>query len=126
MTSSVPATLPPYAPSPPAPTYSPEPADDETTVENTRARSYTPAGNYIKHCGRETLILTGQDAAAKLPTYGHNRSVKGVVVLEDRETVSSVVLKVRSLRMISPGSELINTRSGAQFMCGLLRAARWT
>ncbi|KAJ7260139.1 hypothetical protein C8J57DRAFT_1338297 [Mycena rebaudengoi] len=95
MTSSVPATLPPYVPSPPAPTYSPEPADDETTVENTRARSYTPAGNYIKHCGRETLILTGQDAAAKLPTYGHNRSVKGVVVLEDRETVSSVVLKIR-------------------------------
>jgi hypothetical protein len=104
MTPSDPTILPPYAPSPPAPSYSPEPADDETTVEKTHARSHTPPGNYIKECGRQTLILTGQDAAAAFPTYNRNCPVNGIVTLEDREIVSKVVLKVSTLRiMFLPG-----------------------
>ncbi|KAJ7260143.1 hypothetical protein C8J57DRAFT_1134795 [Mycena rebaudengoi] len=93
---SVSTVPPPYAASPPAPSYSPDPADSETTVEINRARSYIPAGNYTKHCRRETLILTGQDATAELPTYEGNCAVNGIVALEDREMISKVVLKIQS------------------------------
>jgi hypothetical protein len=87
--------LPPYTPSPPVPSYSPEPAHDERRVEHTpRSRTRPPAGNYIKKSGRETLVLTEQEEAAEHPTYGRHATISGFLALEDRETVSEVVLKV--------------------------------
>ncbi|KAJ7156145.1 hypothetical protein C8R46DRAFT_857648, partial [Mycena filopes] len=100
--------LPPYSPSPAVPSYSPEPAHDEQRVEHTpRARSH-PTGNYIKQCGHDAVVLTEQDPRAEFPTYGRHATISGFVTLEDRETVSEIVLKVKGRMdvMISEGGSL--------------------
>ncbi|KAJ7157933.1 hypothetical protein C8R43DRAFT_1180114, partial [Mycena crocata] len=101
MTCSV---LPPYSSSPPVPSYSPEPAQDEQRVEHTpRARAH-PTGNYIKKCGHDAVVLTEQEATA-VPVYGRNASINGFVTLGDRETICEVILKARKMDvMISGGS----------------------
>ncbi|KAJ7780129.1 hypothetical protein DFH07DRAFT_875746 [Mycena maculata] len=102
------SVLPPYTPSPPVPSYSPEPAQDEQRVEQTpRARPH-PTGNYIKTCGRDAVVLTEQDSTVELPTYGHHGSINGFVTLEDRETVSEIILKIKGKMdvMISEGGSL--------------------
>lgn len=92
------STLPPYSPSPPVPSYSPEPAHDEQRVDHTpRARAH-PTGNYIKKCGSDGVILTEQDGRAEFPIYGRHASINGFVTLEDRETVSEIVLRVSLVR----------------------------
>ncbi|KAJ7145701.1 hypothetical protein C8R44DRAFT_655621 [Mycena epipterygia] len=100
--------LPPYSPSPPVPSYSPEPAHDEQRVEHTpRAHSH-PSGNYIKKCGHDVVVLTEQDGTAEVPTYGRHASINGYVTLEDRTTVSEIVLKIKGTMdvMISEGGSL--------------------
>ncbi|KAJ7722924.1 hypothetical protein B0H16DRAFT_344673 [Mycena metata] len=101
------APLPPYSPPPAVPSYSPEPAHDEQTVEHTpRAHSH-PTGNYIKQCGHDAVVLAEQDPHAKFPTYGRNATINGFVSLEDRETVSDVVLKIKGkMDVIAIGASL--------------------
>ncbi|KAJ6501815.1 hypothetical protein DFH09DRAFT_1441489 [Mycena vulgaris] len=92
------SVLPPYSPSPAVPSYSPDPAHDEQRVEHTPGRTTRlprPTGNYIAKCGRDAVVLIEQEENAKLPTYGRHASIKGFVTLEDRETVSEIVLKIK-------------------------------
>ncbi|KAJ6629305.1 hypothetical protein B0H10DRAFT_2208720 [Mycena sp. CBHHK59/15] len=95
MPASSGSALPPYTPSPPVPSYSPEPAHNERRVEHTPRRAHAHTGNYIKKHGRETVILTDQDDKAEFPMYGRHASINGFVTVEDRETVSEVVLKIK-------------------------------
>ncbi|KAJ7688613.1 hypothetical protein B0H17DRAFT_652292 [Mycena rosella] len=89
------SVLPPYSPSPAVPPYSPEPAQDEQRVEHTpRTRSH-PTGNFITKSGRDAVVLTEQNSTAEFPTYGRHASINGFVTLDDRETVSEIVLKVK-------------------------------
>ncbi|KAJ6562878.1 hypothetical protein DFH09DRAFT_1479060 [Mycena vulgaris] len=89
------SVLPPYSPSPAVPSYSPEPAHDEQRVEHTPRTRLHPTGNYIAKSGRDAVVLTEQEENAKLPTYGRHASINGFVTLEDRETVSQIVLKIK-------------------------------
>ncbi|KAJ7500731.1 hypothetical protein B0H11DRAFT_2225127 [Mycena galericulata] len=97
MTTVSPAScsaLPLYTPSPPVPSYSPEPRQDEIRVEQTPRARVHPTGNYIKRRGSDAVILTEQDGTT--PTYGRHGSIHGFVTLEDhRETVSEIVLKIK-------------------------------
>ncbi|KAJ6542819.1 hypothetical protein B0H19DRAFT_957893 [Mycena capillaripes] len=101
-------TLPPYSPPPPVPSYSPEPAHDERRVDHTPRAHSLPAGNYIKKLGSDTVILTEQDGTAEFPTYRRHGSVSGFITLEDRETVSEIVLRIKGKMdiMISEGGSL--------------------
>ncbi|KAJ7234506.1 hypothetical protein B0H12DRAFT_1027959 [Mycena haematopus] len=94
--SSVPLlTLPSYSPAPPLPSYSPDLAPGEERLDHTpRVRTH-PIGTYIKQCGRDAVCLTDQDANATTPTYGRHASISGFVVLEDRNTVSEIVVKIK-------------------------------
>ncbi|KAJ7191628.1 hypothetical protein GGX14DRAFT_600065 [Mycena pura] len=86
--------LPPYSYSPPVPSYSLEPAPDEETVELTGRAAAPPTGNYIKTCGRDAVVLDEQQVGAEFPTYGRSAPINGHVAVEDRETVSEIVLKI--------------------------------
>ncbi|KAJ7657794.1 hypothetical protein DFH06DRAFT_1044974 [Mycena polygramma] len=102
------STLPPYSPPPPVPSYTPEPAHDEERVEHTpRAHSH-PTGNYMKKCGGDAVVLTEQDSSAEFPTYGRHGSISGYVALENRETVTEIVLRIKGTMdvMISEGGSL--------------------
>ncbi|KAJ7108024.1 hypothetical protein C8R43DRAFT_963047 [Mycena crocata] len=88
--------LPSYSPSAVVPSYSAQPGNDEQLIEQApRAKSRAATGNYIKKSGRDTVILTEQDASAELPTYGRNAHIIGFVCVDDRELVSEVALKVK-------------------------------
>ncbi|KAJ7166674.1 hypothetical protein C8R46DRAFT_265452 [Mycena filopes] len=110
-------SLPSYSPSAAVPFYVPEPAHDEQRLEHTpRARS-RHTGNYIKQCGRDAVILIEQDPNAEFPTYGRLARINGFVSVEERETVSEIVLKMKGKMdvMIVPEAgarttDLVNTR----------------
>ncbi|KAJ7121631.1 hypothetical protein C8R44DRAFT_705551 [Mycena epipterygia] len=90
------SVLPPYTPAGLVPSYSPEPGHNERLIEHTpRSKSRVFTGNYLKKSGRDTLVLTDQDASAEFPTYGRQALINGFVSLGDRETVSKVVLTVK-------------------------------
>ncbi|KAJ7121650.1 hypothetical protein C8R44DRAFT_981705 [Mycena epipterygia] len=90
------SVLPPYTPAGLVPSYSREPAHDERLIEHTpRPKSRVFNENYLKKSGRDTLILADQDATADCPTYGRQALINGFVSLDDRETVSKVVLTVK-------------------------------
>ncbi|KAF8190196.1 hypothetical protein K438DRAFT_1592301 [Mycena galopus ATCC 62051] len=108
MTVPCSSVLPPYSPPPPVPSYSSEPTDDEETVESTPRAHAHPTGVYIKKSGGNSVSLTEQDPSADFPTYGRHAAITGFVTLEDRETVSEIVLKVKGKMdvMISEGGSL--------------------
>ncbi|KAJ7664505.1 hypothetical protein DFH06DRAFT_1324054 [Mycena polygramma] len=94
------SVLPPYTPSSVVPSYSAEPGHDERLIQHsprTKPRGFV--GKYIQKCGRDTVVLTGQDENAgeqsNAPTYGRRGVITGLVSLEDREMVSEVLLKVK-------------------------------
>ncbi|KAJ7488888.1 hypothetical protein FB451DRAFT_1223192 [Mycena latifolia] len=99
------SVLPPYSPSPAVPSYSSEPAQDEQRIELSPRTRLHPTGNHITKCGRDAVVLTEQDTSAESPTYGRHASINGFVTLDDRETVSEIVLKVKGKMdiMISEG-----------------------
>ncbi|KAJ6562883.1 hypothetical protein DFH09DRAFT_920630 [Mycena vulgaris] len=114
------SVLPPYSPSPAVPSYSPDPAHDEQRVEHTPGRTTRlsrPTGNYIAKSGRDAVVLTEQEENAKLPTYGRHASINGFVTLEDRETVSEIVLKVIK---ISEGAMEVKISEGASLTSKLV------
>jgi hypothetical protein len=88
------SVLPAYSPSSPVPSYAPEPAHDERRIQHTPRTHLRPTGTYMKRSGRDTVVLTEQDASAEAPTYGRHDSINGFVNLEERDTVSEIVLKV--------------------------------
>ncbi|KAF8189530.1 hypothetical protein K438DRAFT_1722177 [Mycena galopus ATCC 62051] len=101
------SVLPPYTPSSIVPPYSPEPGQNERLIERMgRAKPRTFTGNYVKKFRRDTLVLTAQDEQADSPTYGRSALIEGFVSLEDRESVSEIVLKIKGNIefMVSGGS----------------------
>ncbi|KAK6977038.1 hypothetical protein R3P38DRAFT_3126242 [Favolaschia claudopus] len=87
--------LPPYSPSPSAPSYSREPGHDEERIQLTPPAHVRSTGTYTKKCGNDTVVLTEQDCGAEFPKYGRHASIDGFVTLEDRETVCEIVLKLK-------------------------------
>ncbi|KAK7029894.1 hypothetical protein R3P38DRAFT_2524578 [Favolaschia claudopus] len=87
--------LPPYSPSPSAPSYSREPAHDEERIQLTPPMHVRSTGTYTKKCGNDTVVLTEQDCGAEFPKYGRQASIDGFVTFEDRETVCEIVLKLK-------------------------------
>ncbi|KAJ7278456.1 hypothetical protein C8J57DRAFT_1307026 [Mycena rebaudengoi] len=89
--------LPPYAPAcEDAPSYSPQPADDERLIDQTpSSRPRVPTGTYMKTSGRDTLALMEQDETAEVPMYGREASINGCVSVDEREMVSEVTLKIK-------------------------------
>ncbi|KAJ7037888.1 hypothetical protein C8F04DRAFT_1256405 [Mycena alexandri] len=79
-------------PSAVAPSYSPEPGNDEQTPL-TKYRAFS--GNRTRKSGRDNVILTGQDEQANVPTYGPSALIGGSVSLEDGESVSKVALEIK-------------------------------
>ncbi|KAF7345020.1 hypothetical protein MVEN_01664800 [Mycena venus] len=108
MSTVLASVLPPYSPPPSVPSYSPEPAHGESTVEHTPRAHAHPTGIYLTKCGNDTIALTEQDCNAEHPTYGRHASINGFVTLEDRETVSEIVLKIKGKMdvMFSEGGSL--------------------
>ncbi|KAF7303631.1 hypothetical protein MIND_00592400 [Mycena indigotica] len=100
--------LPPYTPPPPVPSYSPKPADDESIVAHTPRIRELPTGSYIQRCGNDAVVLADQDPAAEIPSYGRQGLINGFVSVEERETVSEIVLKVKGKMdfMISEGGSM--------------------
>ncbi|KAJ7191617.1 hypothetical protein GGX14DRAFT_600022 [Mycena pura] len=103
--------LPPYSPAPPVPSYSPEPADDEERIELTPRAGAHPTGNYIKTIGRDSVVLAEQEASAEFPTYGRRASIIGCVSLEDRQSISEIVVKIKGKMdvMITEGVSLTSS-----------------
>ncbi|KAF7304342.1 hypothetical protein HMN09_00836100 [Mycena chlorophos] len=94
----MPMAFPPpaYTAAPPAPSYSRNPAHDEVTMEITPRAGESPTGVYVKRstsCG-DVLVLAEQEPNAERPVYGHRGVVSGLIGIEDRKTVQTVVLKV--------------------------------
>ncbi|KAF7367997.1 hypothetical protein MSAN_00865400 [Mycena sanguinolenta] len=87
-------SLPPYSiPSLP-PSYSPDPSPGEECLERTPGVRAHLTGTYIKRCGCDAVGLSDHDLSATIPTYGRNSPIHGFVSLEDRETVSGIVLNI--------------------------------
>ncbi|KAJ7062073.1 hypothetical protein C8F01DRAFT_1251889 [Mycena amicta] len=99
---------PAYSPPPPVPSYSQKPAADESTVEHTPRIREHPTGTYIKNSGGDAVVLADQDPTAEQPTYGRQGVISGFVSVDERETVSEIVLKVKGKMdvMISEGGSL--------------------
>ncbi|KAJ7461250.1 hypothetical protein FB451DRAFT_1269357 [Mycena latifolia] len=100
------SVLPPYSPSPQQCPRTPrsQPKTNSGFELSPRTRLH-PTGNHITKCGRDAVVLTEQDTSAESPTYGRHASINGFVTLDDRETVSEIVLKVKGKMdiMISEG-----------------------
>nr|GAT51817.1 predicted protein [Mycena chlorophos] len=94
----MPMAFPPpaYTDAPPAPSYSRNPAHDEVTMEITPRTGESPTGVYVKRSasGGDVLVLAEQEPNAERPVYGHRGVVSGLIGIEDRKTVQTVVLKV--------------------------------
>nr|GAT51814.1 predicted protein [Mycena chlorophos] len=98
--------LPPaYTPPPTVPSYSPKPTDGESTVSSTPRIGEHPTGTFITKKGGDALVLAEQEPNAERPVYGRAAVVSGFVSIENRDTVSEVVLKVKGKMefMISEG-----------------------
>ncbi|KAJ7495386.1 hypothetical protein FB451DRAFT_1478126 [Mycena latifolia] len=90
------SALPAYTPSAAVPSYSPEPGHDEHLIERApHSKSRPLIGNYIQKSGRDTVVLADQEENTEVPTYGRQGHITGFVSMEDRETVSKVVLKLK-------------------------------
>ncbi|KAJ7661045.1 hypothetical protein B0H17DRAFT_1337289 [Mycena rosella] len=88
--------LPAYTPPAVVPSYLPEPGNGERLIERApHSKSRRATGNYIKKCGRDTVVLTDQDATAEMPTYGRQAHINGFVSMDKRELVLKVVLTVK-------------------------------
>ncbi|KAJ7692477.1 hypothetical protein B0H17DRAFT_934086 [Mycena rosella] len=106
--------LPAYTPPAVVPSYSAEPGNDERLIERApHSTAQRATGNYIKKTGRDTVVLTGQDANAEMPTYGRQARITGFLGMDDRdrEMVSKVMLTVKGKIevMISEGGSFNKT-----------------
>ncbi|KAF7367882.1 hypothetical protein MSAN_00852900 [Mycena sanguinolenta] len=103
--------LPAYSPPTILPSYSPDPATGEERLDHTPRTRTHPTGTYIKQCGRDSVALSDQDVGASVPVYGRHASISGFVSLEDRETVSEILLKIKGKMevMISESGSLATT-----------------
>ncbi|KAJ6505343.1 hypothetical protein C8R45DRAFT_817570 [Mycena sanguinolenta] len=109
--STEPLQLPAYSPPALLPSYSPDPATGEERLDHTPRTRTHPTGTYVKQSGRDAVGLGDQDVGATIPVYGRHASINGFVSLEDRETVSEIVLKIKGKMevMISESGSLATT-----------------
>jgi|ERR1700722_5562714 len=89
---------PPYTQSSPAPSYSPEPLENEERLEYTLRprRRVTPTGQFTKSSGYITLALNEQESGASTPIYCQNGLVNGTISISNCNKVFAVVLRVCS------------------------------
>lgn len=90
--------LPEYSPSLPAPAYSFEPSADEQRLELTprQGRNGAPlSSTFVKRLGKATLVLHDQEDDVRIPSYGRNSVVRGVLCFDDPANITDVVIKVR-------------------------------
>ncbi|KAJ2917547.1 hypothetical protein MD484_g2889, partial [Candolleomyces efflorescens] len=90
-------TLPPYTPSPPAPSYSDQPSCGETSLQHapgSRFRQRNLASTYVKEFKKAKIVLRGQEANVQTPWYGRDEVISGFVAFEKRCRVSQVDILV--------------------------------
>ncbi|TFK30285.1 hypothetical protein FA15DRAFT_581417 [Coprinopsis marcescibilis] len=95
-------SLPPYTPSPPAPSYSDQPSTGEQSLQYTPrvGRAYVlPDSTYVKQFGRYSVVFLNQEQDARIPTYRQDALVSGYIELPlcglDRVTEVSVLIEGR-------------------------------
>jgi len=76
------------------PVYCPYAASGEQSLLASPLGQPQPSGTYKKKSGRVTLILTGQDECAHLPSYGRQGTVNGIIGIENRQEITEVHVKV--------------------------------
>ncbi|KAJ7486172.1 hypothetical protein B0H11DRAFT_1721900 [Mycena galericulata] len=89
--------LPLYSPSPPSPSYSRDPAYDETRLDLSplMGTRLPPTGIIVKTSGSATVILFDQESHRRVPAYGRRASVKGSLLLDqDTSHISEIVVKL--------------------------------
>ncbi|KAF7335817.1 hypothetical protein MVEN_02237700 [Mycena venus] len=104
-------SLPLYSPSHPSPSYSQDPAYDETRLDLSPRHGARPlpTGLYTKACGSTTIVLFDQESNTQVPSYGKYGSVRGTLILEqDTSQICEVMAKLEG-RL-----EMTTTESGAQ------------
>ncbi|KAF5314230.1 hypothetical protein D9758_018294 [Tetrapyrgos nigripes] len=91
-------TRPPsYLSAPPSlnlPDYHPYPLPGEECIQASPLGRPRRTGTYQKKSGSVTLILTEQPENTSSPSYGNQGQVNGVIVLEKRDVVSEVYVKL--------------------------------
>ncbi|KAJ6584092.1 hypothetical protein DFH09DRAFT_1144256 [Mycena vulgaris] len=108
-------TLPLYSPSTPSPSYSQDPACDETRLESSlrTGRRPLPTGIFTKAYGSVTIVLFDQEPSARVPSYRKQASVRGTLILEqDVSNICEVTAKLEGqLETITAelGSQTIRT-----------------
>ncbi|KAJ7464660.1 hypothetical protein B0H11DRAFT_1814903 [Mycena galericulata] len=116
MGSELPAReLPLYSPSPPSPSYSQDPAYDETRLDLSprMATPLLPTGVFAKTSGSATVVLFDQESNIPAPVYGRRATVRGTLVLDqDTRNISEVVVKLEGqLETATMESGSISTRT---------------
>ncbi|KAJ2923693.1 hypothetical protein H1R20_g13403, partial [Candolleomyces eurysporus] len=113
-------TLPPYTPSPPAPSYSDHPACGERSLHYAaggRFRPRNPASTFVKQFAKATVVLRGQEPNVRTPWYGRDEVISGFVTFENACRVSQVdilvegKLDIMMAEGISKVTTLVNSSS---------------
>ncbi|KAF9262858.1 hypothetical protein L218DRAFT_367276 [Marasmius fiardii PR-910] len=78
----------------PPPCYSCRLPCGEQVIQETRSLHGLADGIFKKQSGGVTVILTGQQHDASIPTYGRRSSVNGAVALDHREGIAEVTAKL--------------------------------
>ena len=90
--------LPEYSPSPPAPAYSFEPSADEQRLDLTPRQGMNGApfsSTFVKRLSKATLVLHDQEDDVRIPSYGRNSIVRGVLCIDNSANITDVIVKVR-------------------------------
>ncbi|KAJ7723341.1 hypothetical protein DFH07DRAFT_759527 [Mycena maculata] len=94
--------LPIYSPSTPSPSYSQDPANDETRL-NFSPRILVgarplPTGLFTKAYGSATVVLLDQEENTRVPSYRRRGTVRGSLILErDMGRILEIVAKLEGL-----------------------------
>ena len=91
-------SLPPYTPSPPAPSYSDHPACGERSLHyaaGARFRPRDPASTFVKQFAKAIVVLRGQEPNVRTPWYGRDEVISGFVAFQNPCRVSQVDILVR-------------------------------
>ncbi|KAF9043484.1 hypothetical protein BDZ89DRAFT_1199214 [Hymenopellis radicata] len=95
------------------PEYSVTPRFGESRLEHSPSRRQRlPTDTWLITVGNVTVALSGQEKDAEIPRYGRRGRVEGAMLLDNREVVASVTIKLLGRTILSNseiGSRTVNT-----------------
>ncbi len=88
------------------PEYSVTPRFGESRLEHSPSRRQRlPTDTWLRTVGSVTVALSGQEKDAEIPRYGRRGRVEGAMLLDNREVVASVTVKVSIFVFLSIWSD---------------------